>query len=190
MDEDERSDLLSTASDMQLTKLLLADLHDELTERIARYRYLNDISATLGQGGTLIFGGTAAYAAIGEARSSFVHGNFVATILLCQALAENTLAGYLHVRMEELPAKVSFTETLKRCQAQGILSEGDAADLKKLAGLRNPLSHFRNVDDPDNLTRRSMSAGTPAEDLLSRDAHFAIATAIRLLASRSFRVGS
>lgn len=175
---------------MQLAKLLLADLHDGLTERIARYRYLNDISASLGEGGTIVFGGTAAYASLNEARSSFVHGNFVASILLCQALAENILAGYLHVRMEELPPKVSFNETLKRCQAQGILSQEDADNLKKLAGLRNPLSHFRNIDDPDNLMRRSMTAGTAADDLLSTDAHFAIATAIRLLASSHFRVGA
>ena len=70
-----------------------------------------------------------------------------------------------------------------------MLAEPEVLDLKRLATLRNPLSHFRDMDDPGNLTRRSMVEDKPAEDLLSSDAHFAIATVIRLLANASFRVG-
>ncbi len=188
--EDPPEDLFSGQSELHLVQSLIADFHDELPGRVGRFRYLNDISGALGTHGTMIFGGTTAYAALGEARSSFVHGNFVATILLCQALAENTLAGYLHVRLEELPPKIAFHETLTRCQAKGILSVEEVADLKRLAGLRNPLSHFRNVSDPESITRRSMTEDEPAEDLLRKDAHFAIATAITLLAKPPFRIGT
>src|SRR5919202_3034067 len=97
-EHDDPSDLFSGPSDMELFRLLLSDLNEELPGRVARYRYLADISGALGEGGTMIFGGTAAYAALSEARSSFVYGNFISTILLCQALVENTLAGLLHAR--------------------------------------------------------------------------------------------
>jgi len=36
-------------------------------------------------------GGQVAFAAWVEAKSSFVHGNYVATVLLCQSLAEQVL---------------------------------------------------------------------------------------------------
>lgn len=186
---EEQPDLFDDPSDMALLQLLLRDLHDELPERTARYRYLIDISQSLGPSGTILFGGSTSYNALSEARSSFVNGNYIATILLCQSLAESTLAGFLHVAGEDLPPKVTFHETLARCQSKGMLAASDFADLKRLAALRNPLSHFRDVNDQDNLARRSMIRDEPVEDLLSKDAHFAIATAIRLLANRPFRVG-
>ncbi|MFI0847160.1 hypothetical protein [Mesorhizobium sp. IMUNJ 23232] len=186
---DDVSDLFSAASDVALLQLLLAELHDDLPGRLARYHYLIDHGRCLGSGGTLLFGGTVAHTALTEARSSFVYGNFAATILLCQSLAENNLAGLLHVAGEDLPAKVGFHETLRRCLAMGFLSSEEVADLKRLADLRNPLSHFRNVNDPNNLVRRSVGEGGFAEDVLARDAHFAIATASRLMSKAPFRVG-
>ncbi|CCV09086.1 conserved hypothetical protein [Mesorhizobium metallidurans STM 2683] len=187
--DDDAADLFSTPSDVALLQLLLADLHDDLAGRLGRYHYLIDHGRTLGSGGTLLFGGTVAHTALIEARSSFVHGNFAATILLCQSLAENTLAGFLHVAGEDLPPKVGFHETLKRCSAMRFLSSGEITDLKRLADLRNPLSHFRNVNDPASLVRRSVVVGELAEDVLAQDAHFAIATTIRLMSKAPFRVG-
>lgn len=83
---------------------------------------------------------------------------------------KNILAGFLHAAAEGLPPKVTFQETLLRCQSKGIITSSDVADLKRFAALRNPLSHFRDINDPGNLTRRSMVEHKPAEDLLSKDA--------------------
>jgi len=63
--------------------------------RVMRYRQLAD----LGRNGTMIFGPAAALA-WGEARSSFVNGNFVATALLCQSMAEQLLPSFLHGRID------------------------------------------------------------------------------------------
>lgn len=185
---DQECDLFSSPPDLELARHLLSDLHAALPEMVGRYRYLRDISATLGENGTLFFGGVVPVAALGEARSSFVQGNFMATILLCQALAENALGGVLHMG-EDLPAKISFHETLSRCEAQGILTTKDVEIFKRLMNLRNPLSHFRDVSDPSNLLRRSMTGSENHEDLLRKDAHFAITTVIRLLSGKPFRVG-
>lgn len=59
----------------------------------------------------MIFGGSPAWHAWVEARSSFVHGNFVATVLLCQGLMKQLLAAYLHARLliEDLPEKIKFS---------------------------------------------------------------------------------
>lgn len=66
-------------------------------------------------------------------RSSFVHGNYVATVLLCQSLVENPLAAFLHGGMlDELPSRIHFEETLRRCRAEGLLTDEDVIELKKL----------------------------------------------------------
>jgi hypothetical protein len=89
------------------------------------------------------------------ARTSFVHGNFIATVLLCQSLAEHLLAAHLNMfERDRLPGRIAFQETLKRCVAARIISSEDEGDLRHLMGLRNPLSHFRDINDPNSLSRR------------------------------------
>ena len=82
-----QSELLDTINDVDAFRILVADLHDDLVGKVARFRQLADLSVALGSLGTLMPGGETASAAWTEARSSFVHGNYVATVLLCQGLA-------------------------------------------------------------------------------------------------------
>lgn len=189
-DESFQADLFSGLSDVEALRLLLADMHEDLRGRIERLRYLNDLSAYLGTEGTMLFGGLTTYHAWAEARSSFVHGNYIATVILCQSLAENLLAAFTRTAAsDERTAKVQFRKTLEECHTIGLLSDEDVGDLKKLTSLRNPLTHFRHIDDEHNLQRRSMSVGKDAADVLRNDAWFAMGLAVRLLAKRPFRVG-
>jgi hypothetical protein len=139
----------------------------------------------------LLPGGQVALAAWTEARASFVHGNYVATVLLCQSLAEQVLAAHLSIRLnrEELPNRISFQETLRRCIAENVLSKQDSKDLRRLMELRNPLSHYRNLDDPSNLSRRSLDTRSSEGRHLRDDATFGISIAVRLLALPAFRLG-
>ncbi|HKY80806.1 MAG TPA: hypothetical protein VJM09_04960, partial [Sphingobium sp.] len=89
---DVESDLLSPIDELGFVRLLLADLHDDLTGKIARFRQLTDLSGSLGSSGTMLPGAYTTGAAWREARTSFVQGNFVATVMLCQGLAEHVLA--------------------------------------------------------------------------------------------------
>lgn len=147
------------------------------------------MSATLGSNGTTIFGEVAGWA-WGEARSSFVNGNYLATVLVCQAMAEQMLASYLTMQLipEPLPRRVAFRDTLSRCEAQGIISAADARDFQRMADLRNPLSHYRHIDDLTNLTRRGINDQLGSDEQLRRDATFAIGMAVRLLALPPFRI--
>src|SRR6266568_8539552 len=62
-------------------------------------------------------------------------------------------------------------------------------NLKKPVNLRNPLTHFRHVDDEHNLDRRSIATGRLAGESLSNDAWFAISLPTRMLAKQPFRLG-
>ena len=191
MSGDDEPDLLSDLSDLDFVRHLLADLHDDLPEKVGRFRMLTDLGGQMGPSGTMIFGGHAAYLAWVEARSSFVHGNFIATILLCQGLAEHLLAAYLHAGLlvENIPERIQFADTLHRCRERDVISDQDVTDLRRMMDLRNPLSHFRHVDDGSNLDRRTIDAGASAEELLRREATFSIALVVAILAKPAFRLG-
>ncbi|TRO86001.1 hypothetical protein FKB34_16280 [Glycocaulis profundi] len=189
--EDDQPDLISDLSDLDFVCHLLADFHDDLRGKIGRFRMLTDLGGQMGPSGTMIFGGHAAYRAWVEARSSFVHGNYMATILLCQGLVEHLLAAYLHagLMVDDIPDRIQFADTLRRCREREVISDSDVTDLRRMMALRNPLSHFRHLDDSSNLDRRSMSESEPAEDLLRHDAIFSIALAVRMLSMPAFRLG-
>ena len=187
----DQPDLLTDLTDLDFARLLLAELHDDLHGKVSRFRMLTDFSREIGPNGTMIFGGQAAHHAWIEARSSFVHGNFVATVLLCQGLVEHLLAAYLHAGLliDDIPNRIPFRETLRRCREGNVIDDQDVADLQKLMTLRNPLSHFRHVDDPGNLDRRSLDDRQHGADLIQHDAVFAIGLAVRMLAKPAFRLG-
>lgn len=69
MSWDDQPDLLSDLSDMDFVRHLLADIHDDLPGKVARFEMLTDLGGQIGRSGTMIFGGHAAYHAWVEARS-------------------------------------------------------------------------------------------------------------------------
>jgi hypothetical protein len=190
--DDQQMDLLSEIGNLSLVRHLLADLHDDLPGKLIRARQLVDLSGALGSLGTMLFGGETTEAAWREARWSSIHGNFTATVMLCQGVAEHLLASFLYsaLLLDDLPDRITFADTLRRCQERKVISNEDGRDLRRLIELRNPLSHFRNINDPANLSRRAMATMQPAEDHLRADATFAIGLAVRLLALPAFRLGA
>ena len=191
MIDDLQPDLLSSVTDLDTARILFADLHDDLIGKVARFRQLNELSLSLGRHGTMLPGGETAFAAWTEARTSFVHGNYMATVMLCQGLAEHILAAQVRMLLGdgELPSRITFQQTLELCIEHKLIGSNDANDLRFLMDLRNPLSHFRDINDPSNLSRRVMNTMLSAETHLFRDASFAIGMAVRLLSLPAFRVG-
>lgn len=171
--------------DVDLAQHLMTDLCHDLPERVARFKLLTALTSDFG--GTLLFGGHPSSLAYGEARSSFVNGNYVATIMLCQSLMEHLLAAFLHAALlAELDSKPRFSDTLREGQKRGLLNEQDINDLKRLGQLRNPLAHYRNINDADHLDRRAMTTDQHPLELCYADAEFAIRTIIKLLGKMQF----
>lgn len=191
MPTESQASLLSSLKDTAVFRILLADLHDDVEGKVARFHQLTDLSAALGSSGTMLPGGETAFAVWIEARSSFVHGNFVATVLLCQGLAEHVLAAHLALDIfgDQVPPRITFDQTLKRCVEKGELTQADSDDLRRLMSLRNPLSHYRDINDPSNLSRRVIDSQLSAHEHLLNDATFAISMAIRLLSMPAFKLG-
>src|SRR5690606_29783908 len=175
---------------------------DDLPFRIHRFRTLIALDADLGGSGVMLPGGPTAYMAYVEARSSFVAGNFAATILLSQTLIENLLGGHLilddvsrEVRKrtprtsKPLGARPQIRPMLDHALEAGVLDAMDVENIERLMALRNPLVHFRNVNDPDNLTRKAMESGVHPDQIMYEDARFAISTLIAVVGKAQFAIG-
>lgn len=183
--------LFSALADVDFFRELLGDLYDDVAGKVARFRQLADLSMGLGAHGTMIPGETSHVSWL-EARSSFIHGNFIATVMVCQGLAEHVLASHISMGMNanRLPNRVQFKETLKRCMDDGVISAELAENLRRLMELRNPLAHYRDIDDASNLTRRAVDFSTHPQEHLMGDATFAMSVAVKLLSLPQFRVDS
>lgn len=183
-----QDDLFSEENVLGFTRLLLADLHDDLWGKVSRFRQMADLSKSLGPGGTFMPGGEVAYTAWVEARSSFVQGNFIATVLLCQSMAEHLLAAHVTLSLDApaLPRRVSFRETLQRCVATRVFDDAFSIELARMMDIRNPLSHYRDMDDPSNLTRRMLNTRESVLEHLRSDASYALTTATKLLSMPPF----
>ena len=189
------------ASDAEAAQILLGDLAADFPDRVFRMKTLLSLDADFGGSGVMLPGGEASYRAYIEARSSFVAGNFVSTILLSQGLLENLLGGQLIVDdvSREVQGKVArtsrafgdrpqFKQLIDHAIEAGILTNGDVRDIERLVNMRNPLIHFRDVNDPQNLTRRAMQAGKHADQIMFEDARFAIGTIIGVVGKSQFAI--
>lgn len=187
----EQNEFFSELGDVSAIKVLLADLQDNLHDKISRFRYITDIGMRLGSAGTMIPGGEIAYGAWVEARSSFVHGNFISTIILCQSMCEIILASHLHISLvTEIKNKIQFRETVQLCLRHNIIDKDDAHEIDRLMAIRNPLTHYRDVNDPSSPHGRFRTSGIPFSENLQNDAWFAIGFATKILSKKEFRVDS
>ena len=62
-------DILSPLTEIDLARLLIAELHNGLDGMVARYRQLADLSSSLGSEGSILAGGETSWAHWTEARS-------------------------------------------------------------------------------------------------------------------------
>ena len=74
---------------------------------------------------------------------------------------EHLLAAFLHAGLlvDDLPDRIQFADTLRRCREREVISDEDVTDLRRMMALRNPLSHFRHVDDGSNKVRITSAFG-------------------------------
>jgi hypothetical protein len=178
---------------IDIASYLTADFGDNLAGAVARYRFLMELDANFGSDWIMLPGGTASFQAYTESRTSFVFGNFLATIVLAQGLVENLLGSHLYIQegikpihglpqrqSGDLSARPSVREILSKSVEDGLISADLKARIDRLIGLRNPLVHYRNVDDGAHLMRRSMKENIPESELLETDADFAVSVIVEL----------
>lgn len=108
-----------------------------------------------------------------EARSSYVHGNFIATLVLALAYAEHVINDALP---PPLPGKKTPTMSaaIKQARATHLFPEDLLDGAARLYEFRNPFVHRRNADDPDTMGQRVLSNKAHPKTILEQDARDAL----------------
>ena len=111
--------------------------------------------------------------AMQEARSSYVHGNFIATLVLALAYVE-------HVINDALPPLPPDTwgpkmaGAIKQAREAQLFPDDLLDGAAVLNDFRNPFMHRRDQDDPDTISQRVRSRKSHPRTILEHDARDAL----------------
>lgn len=116
---------------------------DDLHGKVTRFHYLTDLGEEMGARARCCL----------AVRLPISHGwkrdrrSFTGTLsqpfCCAKVLLKIFWPPFLHGGlMDELRSRIQFDETLRRCREKSLLTDEDIIKLKKLVGMRNPLTHF------------------------------------------------
>lgn len=105
----------------------------------------------------LLTGGFGAVFAIHELKSSFLNGNYMATIFCCQTFVEHSLAGRYALNGQDTVVEVGFKNLIERSLADGFLTAELAKRLHELREMRNPYVHPRILPNRESLLDRMLA---------------------------------
>lgn len=112
-------------------------------------------------------------AVLQEAHSSYIHGNFISTLILALAYVE-------HVINDALPPpppkrrNPMMAEAIKQARAAGLFPDDLLDGAAVLSDFRNPFVHRRDVNDPDTIGQRVRNRRAHPTMILEQDARDAL----------------
>jgi hypothetical protein len=116
-----------------------------------------------------------------EVLSTFVSGQYIATIVLAFSLIERTVAGRLAFVGDKPAALANSVPLLKSALERGWLKQEEHDLLDELRKLRNPIVHFRDhLSETRPEVRAALSART-TEQILESDAKQILEATIHVL---------
>ena len=133
----------------------------------------------------ILFRGETSLRAFEEIRLCYIHGLYLATILLSLACIEWEIAGRLHEEGWKEAKGATLEKLLLKAHERGILSDGELSTFQHLRKIRNSQAHFRPPLSESTLTRRTVDRNVLPTDVLMADAQQAI-EALRSFLGRRF----
>ena len=115
-------------------------------------------------------GGLATLHLFEDMRSSYVHGNLLAVVVVGLAFIEHTLAAALFSRGNEEAAEMGFQRIVKTLQEHYALPRALGERLTALSPIRNRIAHFRAPTSPEEVSTMALAAGKPVAELWEEDA--------------------
>ncbi|CAN7142234.1 MULTISPECIES: hypothetical protein [unclassified Variovorax] len=114
-----------------------------------------------------------------EARTSYIHGNNIATLVLALAYVEHMLNDALPPVPEPEPGQKKkrspqITDAIEQARAARLFPDNLLDGAKILSDFRNPFIHRRDGGDPDTLGARIVSRRTHPTTILEQDAKDAL----------------
>ena len=121
-----------------------------------------------------LIGGIGAMFAYPELQSSFLNGNYMATIFCCQTFAEHSLAGGYALNGQDELVESGFKKLIDQSLADGTISALIAERLHELREMRNPYTHPRIIQKWQSLLDRVVASKSDPYSMAEKDARDAI----------------
>jgi hypothetical protein len=171
------SPLLPSAS-LEFFRHLVNDLRIDLERKITSFNLFDRYSKVLVESGATLSDRQTTYGMWLKARFGLVQGNCIASVRLCQSVAEHVLAAHAFPGLSfgALPTRAAFEEALHRCLEDGVIVRQDTQDLRRLMAMPNRLPPIRETED----------VSAAEQERLFGDARFAVELVGRLLALPRF----
>lgn len=112
-------------------------------------------------------------AVLQEARNSYLHGNFIATLILALAYVEHIINDALPLLPPKARTPTMSTAITKAREAR-LFPDQLLDRATMLSKFRNPFIHRRSADDPDTLGQRIQNRKSHPMTILEQDARDAL----------------
>jgi len=129
----------------------------------------------------MLIGGIGAMFAIQELESSFLNGNYMATIFCCQTFAEHSLAGGYALSGKDELVESGFKKLIDESLSDGTISAPVAKRLHELREMRNPYTHPRVIQKRQSLLDRVVTSKSDPHTMAEKDARDAIQILVEFL---------
>jgi hypothetical protein len=111
-----------------------------------------------------------------EAKSCFVYGNFVATIVLAASFVEHWLTSNVQTGCHGKQAPLTLASAIRLARATDLVDPTILDRADKLRLIRNPFVHLKDFDHEHTVTQRAGRFETTPWTLLEKDAEEALIT--------------
>lgn len=152
-----------------------------LSDRAARVRWVN---RHIPKGGMLL--PSDSLFVFTEARSTFIDGYFIGTIVLAAAFAEHWMTGILTSRGFARECKNGLRACIACGRRHEVWPEVILTRLDHLQSIRNPFIHLKDFEHIHNVAQRSWARGRTPEEVLEEDAREALESIFSLVKFTTF----
>jgi len=109
-----------------------------------------------------------------EAKTSFINGQFIATIILANAFIEHYLQGKLINKGFIGEAKQGLKDIVKFIRKNGMLHEYLCKKINHLRQFRNPFIHLKEWEHPHRISQKMFIEKSPPFYIIEKEAKEAI----------------
>ena len=156
----------------ELVAWLEADEASSHESRAHRLRHLLKAIQPPEEG--MFFQGEESLYSFGEVRLAYIHGLYLATVLLSLSCIEREVAGRLYGASWEEAKGASLEKLLSKAQEQGIISDAESDTFQHLRRVRNSYAHFKPPLHSSSLTCRALNQNVLPSEVLIADAQKAV----------------
>ena len=156
----------------ELITWLTTDEAASRESRASRLSYLLNVIQLPESG--VSFRGETSLRAFEEVRLAYIHGLYLATVLLSLTCIEREIAGRLYAAGWEEAKEARLKDLLSKACKQGMISDQELNTLHYLRRIRNSQTHFHPPGASSSMLRRMVKQDMLANEVFKKDAERAI----------------